>query len=156
MAIFSGKIIEAYFTNSENNTVEVIYNDGKKAINHYLAVDFTNSDFKDLIEEYNTDKITESTIARNRRYAQQYSDMVDAGIKSKTDLKQKISAKDFVKSLLNFDPNNEECKELLFTLKIQAFDQEKIKASNDNEAKDRIRLAQTPLKLLDEYNKFDD
>ena len=40
MAIFTGKIIEAYFANSENNTVEVIYNDGQKAINHFLPVDF--------------------------------------------------------------------------------------------------------------------
>ena len=31
MAIFSGKIIEAYFANSENDTIEVIYNDGDKA-----------------------------------------------------------------------------------------------------------------------------
>ena len=46
MAIFSGKIIEAYFTNSENNAVEVIYKDGEKAINYYLAVDFNNKDFK--------------------------------------------------------------------------------------------------------------
>ena len=36
MAIFSGKIIEAYYANSENDTVEVIYKDGEKAINHYL------------------------------------------------------------------------------------------------------------------------
>ena len=47
MAIFSGKIIEAYFANSENNTVEVIYEDGKRAINHYLPVDYNNQDFKD-------------------------------------------------------------------------------------------------------------
>ena len=42
MAIFSGKIIEAYYSNSENDTVEVIYKDGEQAINHYLKVDFNN------------------------------------------------------------------------------------------------------------------
>ena len=36
MAIFSGKIIEAYYSNSENDTVEVIYKEGKQAINHYF------------------------------------------------------------------------------------------------------------------------
>ena len=51
MAIFSGNIIEAYYANSENNTVEVIYKQGEKAINHYLKVDYKNQDFKDLIEE---------------------------------------------------------------------------------------------------------
>jgi len=49
MAIFTGKIIEAYFANSENSAVEVIYNDGDKAINHYLAVDYNNQVFKDRI-----------------------------------------------------------------------------------------------------------
>ena len=102
MAIFTGKIIEAYFANSENDSVEVIYRDGDKAINHYLAVDFNNQDFKDLIAEYNTDKIAEATIARNRKYAQQLSDMVDAGIKAKTDVKQRLSAEDLVKKILNF------------------------------------------------------
>ena len=96
MAIFSGKIIEAYFTNSENNAVEVIYENGKRAISHYLPVDYNNQDFKDLISEYSTDKIAESTIARNRRYAQQLSDIVDAGIKAKTDIKQRVSVEDFV------------------------------------------------------------
>ena len=108
MAIFSGKIIEAYFTNSENNTVEVIYKEGPRAINHYLPVDYNEQDFKDLIAEYDTDKIAESTIARNRKYAQQLSEMVDAGIKARSDVKQKISVQDFVKKLLNFKHNDEE------------------------------------------------
>ena len=34
MAIFSGNIIEAYYANSENDAVEVIYKQGNKAINH--------------------------------------------------------------------------------------------------------------------------
>ena len=36
MAVFSGKIIEAYYTNKEKTSIEVIYKDGEKAINHYL------------------------------------------------------------------------------------------------------------------------
>ena len=71
MAIFSGKIIEAYFANSENDAVEVIYEEGKRAINHYLPVDYNNQDFKDLVDEYSSDKIAEATMARNKRYAQQ-------------------------------------------------------------------------------------
>jgi len=52
MAIFSGKIIEAYYSNSENDTVEVIYKQGDKAINHYLKVDFKDQDFNDLIKNW--------------------------------------------------------------------------------------------------------
>lgn len=156
MAIFSGKIIEAYFTNSENNTVEVIYKEGPRAINHYLPVDYNEQDFKDLIAEYDTDKIAESTIARNRKYAQQLSEMVDAGIKARSDVKQKISVQDFVKKLLNFKDNDEECKEILFTLKIEIFETEKLKNCKDNEQKARLRSAKTPVELLSLYNQIDD
>lgn len=156
MAIFSGKIIEAYFANSENDAVEIIYEDGKRAINHFLPVDYNNPDFKDLIEEYDTDKIAEATISRNRRYAQQLSDMVDAGIKTKTDLKQRVSVEDFVKSILNFDPNDPQCKEMLFTTKVEIFETQKVKSSTDKAKKSKLRSAQTPLELLVAYSEFDD
>ena len=156
MAIFSGKIIEAYFANSENDAVEVIYEQGTKAINHYLPVDYNNEDFKDLISEYSTDKIAEATMMRNRRYAQQLSDIVDAGIKSKTDLKQRVSVEDFVKNILDFDPKDPNCKEMLFTIKVSIFETEKIKGSNDKKKKARLRSAKTPLELLVGYHNFDD
>jgi len=156
MAIFSGKIIEAYFSNSENDAVEVIYEDGTKAISHYLPVDYNNEDFKDLISEYSTDKIAEATMARNRRYAQQLSDIVDAGIKSKTDLKQRVSVEDFVKCILEYDANDTQCKEMLFTLKVQIFETEKVKGSSDKEKKSQLRSAKTPLELLAAYNGFND
>ena len=38
MAIFSGNIIEAYYANENNDTVEVIYKQGEQAINHFLKV----------------------------------------------------------------------------------------------------------------------
>ena len=156
MAIFSGKIIEAYFANSENDAVEVIYEEGKRAINHYLPVDYNNEDFKDLVAEYSTDKIAEATMARNKRYAQQLSDIEDAGIKAKTDLKQRVSIEDFVKCILNFDPNDTQCQEMLFTIKVEIFETQKVKQSTDKEKKSKLRSAQTPLELLAAYNNFDD
>ena len=104
MAIFSGNIIEAYYANENNDTVEVIYKQGEKAINHYLKVDYNDQDFKDLIKEYDTDRIAGSTIARNRNYARQLSELVDAGIRSKTDTneKVKVTIDDFIDSLINF------------------------------------------------------
>ena len=148
MAIFTGKIIEAYFANSENSAVEVIYNDGDKAINHYLTVDYTSQDFKDLIAEYDTDKIGEATIARNRNYARQLSDMVDEGIAAKTDLKKKISVGDFVKKLLAYDATDDESREIFFTLKLQVFELQKVKDNKDPEIKDSLRRAKTPLELF--------
>lgn len=156
MAIFTGKIIEAYFANSENSAVEVIYNDGDKAINHYLTVDYTSQDFKDLIAEYDTDKISEATIARNRRYAKQLSEMVNEGIAAKTDVKEKISVDDFVKKLLAYDPTDDESREIFFTMKVQIFEMQKVKDSGDNQIKENLRNAKTPLELIASFNKIDD
>ena len=156
MAIFSGKIIEAYYTNADNSTVEVIYKEGAQAISYYMPVDFTNQDFKELIAEHDTDKIAESTIQRNRNYAKQLSDLVDAGIKVKTDLKQKVSVEDFVKKILNFDANDQESQEIFFTMKVEIFETKKLKDSRDKEYKSRLRSAKSPIELLLIYNELND
>ena len=44
MAIFSGKIIEAYYANSNNDTVEVIYRENDKAVVFYVPVDHENQE----------------------------------------------------------------------------------------------------------------
>ena len=156
MAIFSGKIIEAYYSNSENDTVEVIYKDGEQAINHYLKVDFNDQDFKDLIKEYDTDKIAGSTIARNRNYARQLSEMVDAGIRAKTDTKEKvkISVDDFIDSIIHFKNGDKQCIETLFALKVKIFESDKVKSCNDKDLKSSLRSAKTPVEIISLYNKI--
>ncbi len=154
MAIFSGKIIEAYYSNSENDTVEVIYKQGEQAINHYLKVDFKNQDFKDLIEEYDTDKIAASTIARNRQYAKQLSDMIDQGIKSKTDVKQRVSVEEYIDSMLNFNSSDKQSAEILFALKVKVFENDKVKSCNDKDLKSSLRSAKTPVDLISIFKKI--
>jgi len=154
MAVFSGKIIEAYYANSDNDCVEVIYKQDDKAINHYLKVDFNNQDFKDLIEEYDTDKIAASTIARNRQYAKQLSDMIDQGIKSKTDVKQRVSIEEFIDSMLNFNSSDKQSAETLFALKVKIFEQDKVKSCNDKDLKSSLRSAKTPVDLISIFKKI--
>ena len=154
MAVFSGKIIEAYYANSDNDCVEVIYKQDDKAINHYLKVDFNNQDFKDLIEEYDTDKIAASTIARNRQYAKQLSDMIDQGIKSKTDVKQRVSVEEYIDSMLNFNSSDKQSAEILFALKVKIFEQDKVKSCNDKDLKSSLRSAKTPVDLISIFKKI--
>ena len=154
MAIFSGKIIEAYYSNSENDTVEVIYKEGEQAINHYLKVDFKNQDFKDLIEEYDTDKIAASTIIRNRQYAKQLSDMVDQGIKSKTDIKQKVSVEEYIDSMLNFNSSDKQSTEILFALKVKIFEQDKVKNCKDKELLKQLRSSKNSVELISVFSKI--
>ena len=154
MAIFSGNIIEAYYVNSDNDTIEVIYKQGEKAINHYLKVDYKDQDFKDLIEEYDTDKIAASTIARNRQYAKQLSDMVDQGIKSKTDVKQRVSVEEYIDSMLNFNSSDKQSAEILFALKVKVFENDKVKSCNDKDLKSSLRSAKTPVDLISIFKKI--
>jgi hypothetical protein len=84
------------------------------------------------------------------------SDLVDAGIKSRSDLKQKISVEDFVKKILDFDPDDRECREIFFTMKVQIFETKKLKDSDDADYKARLRSAQNPIDLLAAYNGSDD
>tara|TARA_B100000035_G_C20732480_1_gene436092 strand:- start:148 stop:618 length:471 start_codon:yes stop_codon:yes gene_type:complete len=154
MAIFSGNIIEAYYANSDNDTIEVIYKQGEQAINHFLKVDYNNQDFKDLIEEYDTDKIAASTIARNRQYAKQLSDMVDQGIKSKTDVKQRVSVEEYIDSMLNFSSSDKQSAEILFALKVKVFEQDKVKSCSDKELLKQLRSSKNPVELISVFSKI--
>ena len=154
MAIFSGNIIEAYYANSDNDTIEVIYKQGEQAINHFLKVDYNDQDFKDLIEEYDTDKIAASTIARNRQYAKQLSDMVDQGIKSKTDVKQRVSVEEYIDSMLNFSSSDKQSAEILFALKVKIFEQDKVKSCSDKELLKQLRSSKNPVELISVFSKI--
>ena len=81
MAIFTGKIIEAYYCNPENSAVEVIYKEGERAINHYINVDMSHPDFQELVKEYTLDKIANSTIQRNKNALGQLNRVVDEKLK---------------------------------------------------------------------------
>ena len=156
MAIFSGNIIEAYYANSDNDTIEVIYKQGEQAINHFLKVDYNDQDFKDLIAEYDTDKIAGSTIARNRNYARQLSELVNAGIQSRTDKneKVKVTIDDFIDSIINFDNKNEQCNEILFALKVKLFENDIVKNSADKDTKSLLRSAKTPVEAIKLFDKL--
>jgi len=156
MAIFSGNIIEAYYANENNDTVEVIYKQGEQAINHFLKVDYKDQDFKDLIAEYDTDKIAGSTIARNRNYARQLSEMVDAGIRAKTDKKEKVKVTidDFIDSLINFKSADKQSAEILFAMKVKLFEHEKVKSCTDKNIKSGIRSAKNPIEAIKLFDKI--
>tara|TARA_Y100000592_G_C5402472_1_gene283840 strand:- start:569 stop:1045 length:477 start_codon:yes stop_codon:yes gene_type:complete len=156
MAIFSGNIIEAYYANENNDTVEVIYKQGEQAINHFLKVDYNDQDFKDLIAEYDTDKIAGSTIARNRSYARQLSEMVDAGIRAKTDSKEKVkvSIDNFIDSIINFKSGDRQSAETLFALKVKLFENDKVKSCTDKDLKSSLRAAKTPVEIISLFNKI--
>ena len=154
MAIFSGKIIEAYYANSENDTVEVIYKENDKAVVFYVPVDHENQLYKDLIKEYDSELISQSTLNRNKLYAKQVRDLVFAQKTALTNQKHKTNIEDFVNILLDFKGDNKEHLDVMFQLKVRIFEQNKIKKSSNKELKSKIRTSKTPLEILYYYKEL--
>jgi hypothetical protein len=152
MAIFSGKIIEAYYTDANNTTVEVIYKEGEKAINHYLSTDMSHPDFKDLIREYPVTKIADTTISRNKEAYKQLNRVVEAKLKQKIEDKPMQNFDSVMEFVINYDPKKQ--SEQLFSLKLKIFEKDVVKDSNDNDTKTVIRQAKTPLDVLLAYREI--
>jgi hypothetical protein len=152
MAIFSGKIIEAYYTDANNTTVEVIYKEGEKAINHYLSTDMSHPDFKDLIREYPVTKIADTTISRNKEAYKQLNRVVEAKLKQKIEDKPMQNFDSVMEFVINYDPKKQ--AEQLFSLKLKIFEKDVVKDSNDNDTKTVIRQAKTPLDVLLAYREI--
>ena len=64
MAEFSGNIIEAYYTNPEHNSIEIIFKKGEKAFNYHMNVNYDHTDFKEFIKEYSLEKVQQTTNQR--------------------------------------------------------------------------------------------
>ena len=152
MAIFSGKIIEAYYTDANNTTVEVIYKEGEKAINHYLSTDMSHPDFKDLIKEYPVTKIADTTISRNKEAYRQLDSVVEAKLKQKIEDKPMQNFDSVMEFVINYDPKKQ--AEQLFSLKLKIFEKDVVKDSNNNDIKTVIRQAKTPLDVLLAYREI--
>ena len=154
MAIFSGKIIEAYYANPDNDTVEVIYKDGDKASNCYVPVDHENDLYKSLIKEYSSELISQSTLNRNSLYAKQIRDLVNAQKSAIVNKTNKTNIEDFAKSIINFNGDIKEHLDVMFQLKVRIFEQDTIKKSSNKELKSKIRTSKTPLEILYYYKEL--
>ena len=70
MAIFSGKIIDAYYTDDTLSNVTLLYNyekDGETLVGEYnLVVDETEEQFQDLLREVTYQEIEANTINRHK------------------------------------------------------------------------------------------
>lgn len=62
MAIFSGKVISATFSDFPTNTIiEVLYKEEDGVTSYVLEVDFTQNDFNDLLQDITLEEIEEAT-----------------------------------------------------------------------------------------------
>lgn len=157
MAIFSGKIIEAYYTDQQKSTIEVIYKEGEKAFSHYLKHDNSHPDFQDLIKEYDLEALTSTTINRLNKYRKQLKDTIsDYQQKALQKVEDELkSVRDlFFNSMLNFNAEDQKHLEILYTFKLRAFETDKIKNSTNEDLKTQLRSSVTIGEAIKIFNSF--
>jgi hypothetical protein len=151
MAIFSNKIKEVSFYNSDKTVIEILYNDNNNLVSYLILVDFQNADFKDLLSEIDLEQIEKNTKNKQKIYKQQlktYLNNVNDSLKHQAENSDEKFLERLEKFLFEFDDKDDE---LLFKLKLKMFENIKLKSCNDNEKKSKIRTATTPIQLIKEF-----
>ena len=178
MAIFSGKIVDAYYSDPELKFIEILYEadeqqkkDGVDLLSHALSVDESDQQYKDLLGEWDLNQIDEATKARNEQYRDEfriafhnYATEHNLYQHGNPDTHNEILDKNFLKEtvdqqasfdiIFDFDPDNEVHKEQLFKLKLKMFEQTHVYESKSRKNKTELRKADTPLDAIVVYSKF--
>ena len=167
MAHFSGKIINAYYTNQNHDTVCVMWSDGQVAREHYVVVDENDGQFKELLEEWSYDSLDKATKQFTDNVSQEFKDAFERyairnnlygysedGSVPRPQDDDEVLRGDLETLILNFDEENTEQKEQLFKLKLKLFEEDVVKSSKKRTAKTDLRKAETPVEAIAAYAKF--
>ena len=149
MAIFSGKIIEASYTNEKKDTIEIVYNEDNKIIPYFIEVNHQHPDFQDLIKEYPLDKVQETTSAKIKQYNDEIIEANKLDLQKLTD-ELKVKANNFTnwyEFMFHFDKKNASHMNFLFELKLKLFDEDKVKQLPEDK-KNLIRDSLNPLEII--------
>jgi hypothetical protein len=152
---FCGRIVEAYYTNAEQDSVSILWTDGEKNREYHLKVDEEDDQFKALLSEFSYESIDECTLAKNELGRQWWRDAFEDYAKShELTFGVPEERQSDLNIIFDFDPENSEHKEGLFKLKLQMFEQDIVKKSKSKVAKASIRKASTPIEAIVAYKKF--
>ena len=168
MAHFSGKIINAYYTNQNHDTVCVMWSDGQVAREHYVVVDENDGQFKELLDYENllirlsetkqfTDNVSQEFKDAFERYAVRnnlYGYGEDGSKPEKMKEDEAVVTGSLDQLIFNFNANDNEQKEQLFKLKLKLFEEDVVKSSKKRTAKADLRKAETPVEAISAYAKF--
>lgn len=181
MALFSGKILEAHYMDTEYSIVEILYEgDDGKVYSYALRPDPENQEWKDLISDgWDQDKLIEQTVEYKRVQGGAFAEQVNAAAKALVDqlLAKKsetqsdfdvlslakasnLNAEEYEKrkeaelqgtDIYNFIVDKNSDKDELFKFKMWALDLDFVK-SQDTETKAALRKVQTILDGLSMIN----
>jgi hypothetical protein len=154
--VFCGRIVEAYYTNAEQDSVQIMWSDGKVNRAYNLNADKEDDQFKALLSEYSYESLDLATRDRNESVRQQFRDAFN-NYAARTGLTSGVSEEERQEDLnliFDFDVEIPEKKEALFKLKLLMFEQDIVKNSKSKVQKTAIRKATTPIEAIVAYSKF--
>ena len=156
MAEFKGKVIEAYFSNNDKDTICIMWRNGEELNEFYIPVDPDAYYFKTLIEEIPLEEIEEHTQKRAQVYMEEIKRLAKRwSLQEPKDLDQKSIDKIVNQRIENvitkFDPEDKIQSELLFRIKLRLFDTDDVKNSKNVDGKSMLRKAKNPLDAILAY-----
>lgn len=150
MAIFSKKIVGAKFINSDNTVIEVLYAEGDNIIPFILEVDYSNNDFKDLIDEYTLEQIETNTKEIREQQKKVFEEIIEARVNQI--VKNNENEKVFTSSdIFKFLDEKSSDPDFIFDFKIAMLDSELISNLEDKKLKVKIRKSKSLFELLSIY-----
>ena len=157
---FCGRIVEAYYSNPELDTVAILWSDGEKNREYYVVVDEEDDQFQALLKEWSYESLDECTRNRNEATRQEFRDAfhnyaTEHNLYTHGDPDgRKEEKQSSLNIIFDFDPENFVHKEDLFKLKLKMFEQDVVKNSKAKTKKTAIRKAETPVEAISAYNAF--
>ena len=158
---FCGRIVEAYYTNPELDTVAIMWSDGEKNREYYVNVDEEDDQFNALLKEWSYESLDECTRNRNEATRQEFRDafhryatehnLYTHGDPDGLKTEETRTSLDII---FDFDPDNYQHKEELFKLKLKIFEQDVVRNSTAKTKKTAVRKAETPVEAISAYNAF--
>ena len=133
MAIFSNKIVNAYYTDENLANVTILYNyekDGETLVGEYhLLVDETEEQFQHLLREMSYADIEAATVQRHLAHKREFDSIVEIEVKKiveerelqQTEKEDIKTGKDLFEFIFEYDSDKDadelfKCKLYLFTL----------------------------------------
>ena len=158
---FCGRIVEAYYSNPELNTVAVMWSDGERNREYYINVDEEDDQFNALLKEWSYESLDECTRNKNEATRQEFRDAFHNYATENNlyqhgdpDIYKQEEKQTSLDIIFDFDPDNYQHKEELFKLKLKMFEQDAVKNSKAKTKKTAIRKAETPAEAISAYNTF--
>lgn len=158
MALFSGKILSAKFIDNSNTIIEVLYNENNETLSYILSVDFTQDDFKELIEEFSLEDIEKFTKENRFNEIKAINDSINNEINRR--LESTSENKSHYNEILGSDLCNllnkkNDDNDFIFSVKISILEDTRVLNSKDKSLKMNIRKSKTLMELLNIYTSLD-